>query len=130
MLVHQRHRRFYVPVALLVGGFALSICLFLGGVVGAAQGIALTSVVGALVIYALSGRSGDVGAVLGSDRDERQAQLDIRARAITAVVLFAVCGLLAAHEFLQGGRGQPYFDLCILAGVTYLGALVWLKRRW
>ena len=53
MLVHQRHRRFYVPVALLVGGFALSICLFLGGVVGAAQGIALTSVVGALVIYAL-----------------------------------------------------------------------------
>jgi hypothetical protein len=67
--------------------------------------------------------------VLSTDRDERQAQLDLRARAVTAVVLFAVCGVIAAREFLQGGRAQPYFDLCLLAIGTYLTALFWLKRR-
>jgi hypothetical protein len=129
MRVHQQRSRLYVPLGLLVGGLGLSACVLAGGVVGAAQGIALATVVGAVVVYALSGRGGDVGAVLSADRDERQAQLDIRARAITTVVLFVVCGVIAAREFLHGGRAQPYFDLCLLAIATYLTALFWLKRH-
>jgi hypothetical protein len=129
MRVHQQRSRLYVPLGLLAGGLGLSACVLAGGVVGAAQGIALASVAGAVVVYLASGRGGDVGAVLGADRDERQAQIDIRARAVTAEVLFAVCGVIAAREFLQGGRAQPYFDFCLLAIVTYLTALFWLKRR-
>ena len=129
MRVRQQRSRLYVPIGLVAGGLGLSACVLTGGVVGAAQGIALGAVVGAVVVYVLSGREGDVGAVLSTDRDERQAQLDIRARAVTAVVVFAVCGVIAAREFLQGDRAQPYFDLCLLAIATYLTALFWLKRR-
>jgi hypothetical protein len=129
MHVRRQRSRLYVPLGILVSGLGLSACVLAGGVVGVAQGIALATVVCAVLVYALSGRGGDVGAVLSTERDERQIQLDIRARAVTSVVLFAVCGVVAGREFLQGGQAQPYFELCILALATYLTTLLWLKRR-
>jgi hypothetical protein len=129
MRVVRERSDLYVPIGILVGGLGLSACVLAGGVVGAAQGIALATVVSAAVVYALRRRGGDLGAVLSPERDERQAQLDIRARAVTAVVLFTVCGVVAGREFLQGGSAQPYFELFLLAIATYLTSVFWLKRR-
>jgi hypothetical protein len=129
MHVRQQRSRLYVPLGILVSGLGLSACVLAGGVVGAAQGIALATMVGAGLVYVLSGRGGDVSAVLSATRDERQAQLDLRARAVTSVVLFVVCGVVAARQFLQGGQAQPYFELCVLALATYVATVLWLKRR-
>jgi hypothetical protein len=125
----QEKSSLHAPVGILVGGLALSACVWAGGVVGAAQGIALATVLGAAAVLASSRRGGDVGAVLSTRRDERQAALDLRARAITAVVLFTVCGVVSARKFLQGGDPQPYFELFVLVLASYLTAVFWLKRR-
>jgi hypothetical protein len=79
-------------------------------------------------LLALGGRMETVQVLLG-DHDERAALINLRATAMTGVVLtLAVIGAFIV-EVARGHSGNPYMVLGALAGATYLAALVILKRR-
>lgn len=62
-------------------------------------------------------------------RDERINTLDLRATAVTGIVLiFAVLGGFFVEVGL-GNSGQPYLWLATLGGITYLATFLVLRLR-
>jgi hypothetical protein len=129
VLSTRRRRRAAVPTGVMVIGTGLAAAAFAGGVPGAATGILLATILSAAAIWILGGTGGDLAAILRSDPDERQAQIRMRAGAVTAVALFIICAALAGRTFAQGERPQPYLNLCIVAALTYGASILWLKHR-
>ncbi len=109
----------------------------IGGVMLAAEaagGDARGGVVALLVmcafaaLLAFGGRSETV-RILRAEHDEREALIDLRATAVTGIVLVvAIIGAFLV-EAARGHAGNAYAALGALAGVTYIAALLVLKRR-
>jgi hypothetical protein len=129
VLPTRRRLRAAVPIGVMVIGTGLAAAAFAGGVQGAATGILLATVLSATAIWILGGTGSDLAAILRSDPDERQAQIRVRAGAVTAVVLFISCAAMAGRSFAQGERAQPYLDLCIVAALAYGASILWLRHR-
>jgi hypothetical protein len=79
------------------------------------------------VVVLLLAKSSETVAGLLDRRDERISTIDLRATALTGLVL--ILGVLGgfAWEIAHGRSGSPYLGLGALAGVTYLGAVVVLR---
>jgi hypothetical protein len=113
-------------------------CVFLGLLILAAswigdhldQGLGGLAVMTALGLVFLFGRRSDTLAGLGGPgRDERWQAIDVRATAFAGFVLI-IC-LIGAwlYELTQGRDGEPYTQLCALAGVAYVAAVAFLRWR-
>jgi hypothetical protein len=74
-------------------------------------------------------RSESIRMMAGQGADERWRSIDLRATAISGVVLTTavIAGFL--WEIAHGRSGQPYTALGAVAGVGYVLALVWLRWR-
>ena len=62
-------------------------------------------------------------------RDERISAIDLRATAVTALVMIAVVLVAFVVEIARGQNGWPYSMLGAVGGVTYLAAVIVLRIR-
>ncbi len=117
--------------------FMLAVCLFLGGVCVLASwlggqltsgliGLAVLAVFGLFI--ALAGGSETIRGLRGDGRDERFAQIDLRATAAAgqALIVAVVAGWLV--EIARGHSGSPYDWLGAVGGLAY--ALAVALQRW
>ena len=62
-------------------------------------------------------------------RDERITAIDLRATAVTALVMIAVVVVAFVVQIARGQSGWPYGMLGVVGGVTYLAAVIVLRIR-
>jgi Na+/H+ antiporter NhaD/arsenite permease-like protein len=62
-------------------------------------------------------------------RDERISAIDLRATAVTALVMIAVVLAAFVVEIACGHSGWPYSMIGAVGGVTYLAAVIVLRIR-
>jgi uncharacterized membrane protein len=81
------------------------------------------------VAIVLAGRRSETVRGLLDHRDERISAIDLRATAITALVM--ILAVLAGFviQVARGQSGWPYDMLAAAGGVTYLAAVVVLRLR-
>jgi hypothetical protein len=122
----RRYPKYAVPV----------FTLFLGGLVFAAQAIGgdaeggarSAAVLAALaLVLAIGGRSETIRLI--RQPDERWSALDKRATAFTGSVLILVLIGAWLWQVAHGRSGEPYVQLCSLAGLAYISSMVWLRFR-
>jgi uncharacterized YccA/Bax inhibitor family protein len=117
--------------------FMLAICLFLGGVsvlVSWLGGQLATGLIGLAILagfglfIALAGGSETIRGLRGDGRDERFAQIDLRATAAAgqALIVAVIVGWLV--EIARGHSGSPYDWLGAVGGLAY--ALAVALQRW
>ena len=118
--------------------FLPAFCVVLGVVVLAAQWIggdprgglyslALMTGFGLLVLF--GGRSETVRGLRGDGRDERFRMIDLSATAFAGIVLISVIIVLWLVELARGHDGNPYGLLGAVGGLSYLGAIAFMRWR-
>lgn len=120
--------RWFLPAFCLILGGIVLLAGWLGGQLAAGiYGLAVLAVFG-LVVLLLGGRSETVRG-LTTGRDERFAQIDLRATAVTGLVLIITVIVAWLVEIARGHNGNPYGWLGALAGLTYIGAVAFFRWR-
>jgi len=126
-----RYHRAAVPAAWLVIVLLVAWAAAVGNMIGFSHLLIVVAFGGTAALTLLGRSKGDIGAVVRSERDERQASLDVRARSVVAAVVFAVCAAQGARWYLNGHSqlAQPYLVLAAISLISYFGSLVVLSRR-
>ena len=77
----------------------------------------------------LAGRSETIRGLRGDGRDERFAQIDLQATALSglAVIVALIVAWLVATA--RGQSGSPYDWLLAIGGLAYLLAVAWFRWR-
>lgn len=120
--------RWFLPLFSLALGVAILAAAWLGGQLGLGlAGLGVMAAFGLLVLA--GGRSETVRGLRGDGRDERFASIDLRATAFagTALIVAVIAGWLV--ELAHGEDGSPYTWLGAVAGLAYLLAVAFLRRR-
>jgi hypothetical protein len=130
MQITTKTSRMYwvTPAAGVAGGLIYLIAFWLGGkpVYGL---IALGVMVAFSAAIALLGRHSETVRGLLDHRDERLAGIDLRATAVTAVVM--ILAVLAGFviEVARGHDGEPYALIGAVGGLGYLAAVGYFRVR-
>jgi hypothetical protein len=120
--------KWLIPATCLVfGGFVLLAAWIGGQLVSGLIGLGIMAAFGLFV--AVAGRSETVRGLRGDGRDERFAQIDLRATAVTGLVLITAVIVAFLVEVARGHSGAPYTWLGALAGLTYILAVAYLRWR-
>jgi hypothetical protein len=90
-------------------------------------GLGVMTGFGLLVL--LAGRSETVRGLRGDGRDERFAQIDLRATAAAGLVLIVVLIVSWLTAIARGHSGSPYDWLCAIGGLAYLLAVALFRWR-
>ena len=120
--------KWFLPAFSLVLGLVMLAVSWLGGSLG--QGVISLAVLAAFgLVILLAGRSETVRGLRGDGRDERFAQIDLQATALSglAVIVALIVAWLVATA--RGQSGSPYGWLLAIAGLTYLLAVAWFRWR-
>ena len=118
-----------MPVFGLLMGALLLAASAVGGQPMVGLGMFAVMAIYSSLLVAFGGRSDLVGVLRNQPTDERFAGHDLAATAAAGVsaILVALGGFL-----WQIAHGQSGFDFALVAaaaGIGYLGALLWLRRR-
>jgi hypothetical protein len=108
--------------ALMLGAFAIA------GNVG--QGLGAFAVMAvAAAVFAFARRSETLQGLGGPGRDERWEKIDVTATALagTMTILFVLGGWL--YEVADGQDGHPWLAIAVVAGVSYIIAVAFLRWR-
>lgn len=123
-----RHRRWLTPGFAVVIGVAYLAAGLAGGEPRVAwAGFATMVVVAAAMVAA--GRVSETAKGLLDGRDERINSLDRGATVFAGVVVILAILAMFIVEIARGEDGSPYAQLGAVAGVSYAGALLWLRWR-
>jgi cobalamin synthase len=120
--------KWFLPAFSLVLGLVMLAVSWLGGSLG--QGVISLAVLAAFgLIILLAGRSETVRGLRGDGRDERFAQIDLQASALSglAVIVALIVAWLVATA--RGQSGSPYDWLLAIGGLAYLLAVAWFRWR-
>jgi hypothetical protein len=120
--------RWWVPTLCLVLGVVVLAVSWLGG--SLSGGLISLAIMGGfgLLILLVSGHSETVrGLTIG--RDERFAQIDLRATAVAGWVLILTVIVAWLVEIARGHSGQPYDWLGAIGGLAYLAAVAYFRWR-
>jgi len=120
--------KWFLPAFSLVFGLVMRAVSWLGGSLG--QGVISLAVLAAFgLIILLAGRSETVRGLRGDGRDERFAQIDLQATALSglAVIVALIVAWLVATA--RGQSGSPYDWLLAIGGLAYLLAVAWFRWR-
>ena len=124
----QAGQKWLVPLFCLALGGVVLLAGWLGGQLASGLiGLAIMLAFGLFV--ALAGRSETIRGLRGDGRDERFAQIDLRATAITGLVLITAVIVAFLVEIARGHDGGPYTWLGALGGFTYILAVAGLRWR-
>ena len=104
-------------IGFTIGGHPLS------GLAG--LGVMLLAGVG----LAVAGRRSETVRGLLDRRDERISGIDLRATAVTAVVLIAAILIGFVVSVARGQSGWPYALLGAIGGLAYVAAVIWFRLR-
>lgn len=122
------HSKWTIPVFSLV----LGLVLLGANIAGKQLALGLWSL-GVMVVFGLvvllGGRSETIRGLRGDGRDERFAMLDLQATAIAGLALIIAVIVAFIVEVARGNSGEPYDWLGAIAGLAYLGAIVFLRIR-
>ena len=120
--------RWLIPATCLVFGGLVLLAGWLGGqLVSGVIGLAVMAAFGLFV--SVAGRSETIRGLRGDGRDERFAQIDLRATAASGLVLITAVIVAFLVEVARGHSGAPYTWLGALAGLTYIAAVAYLRWR-
>ena len=116
------------PATRVVIGLIYLIAFSLGGQPGNGL-IGLGIMVAFSAAIALLGRRSETVRGILDHRDERLAGIDLRATAVTAVVM--ILAVLAGFvvEVARGHDGMPFVLIGAVGGVAYLGAVAYFRVR-
>ena len=120
--------KWFLPLFCLGLGLVVLVASWLGGQLGAGvYGLVVLAVFG-LALLLLSGRSETLrGLTIG--RDERFAQIDLRATAVAGLVLITTVIVAWLVEIARGHSGNPYGWLGAIGGVAYILAVAFFRWR-
>ena len=118
----------FMPAFCLGLGVVVLVASWLGGSLGAGvYGLVVLAVFG-LALLLLTGRSETLrGLTIG--RDERFAQIDLRATALAGLVVITAVIVAWLVEIARGHSGNPYGWLGALGGVAYILAVAFFRWR-
>ena len=120
--------KWFLPLFSLGLGGVVLLASWLGGQLGAGvYGLVVLAVFG-LVLLLLSGRSETIRG-LTTGRDERFAQIDLRATAVAGLVLITAVIVAWLVEIARGHSGNPYGWLGALGGLAYILAVAFFRWR-
>jgi hypothetical protein len=120
--------KWFLPLFSVAMGGLLLAASWLGGHPGWGLVLLATMTVFGLAIL-LAGRSETVRGLRGDGRDERFAQIDMRATAASGLVLIVALIVAWLVEIARGHSGNPYSWLLAISGLSYLIAVVILRWR-
>ena len=118
---HARLRR---PVVTALGGSAIAVDALINSGWTNALAVEAVTVVATIGYYFLGGRDTDFGAMIGSQTDERQASIGVRARALSGCAMgaVAVAGFVIATA--AGATTWPFELLCGVGVIAFLAGSV------
>ena len=120
--------RWFMPLFCLGLGVVVLVASWLGGQLGAGlYGLVVMTAFG-LVLLLLGGRSETIRG-LTTGRDERFAQIDLRATAVAGLVLIITVIVAWLVEIARGHSGNPYGWLGAIGGVAYILAVAFFRWR-
>jgi len=120
--------KWFMPVFCLALGVVVLAASWLGGQLGA--GIFSLAVMAGLglVFLLVTGRSETIRG-LTTGRDERFAQIDLKATAAAGLVLLIAVIVAWLVEIARGHSGSPYYWLAALGGLAYVIAVAFFRWR-
>jgi len=81
------------------------------------------------LFFLLTGRSETIRGLRGDGRDERFAQIDLRAAAMTGLALLVALIVAWLVAIARDQSGSPYDWLLAIGGLAYLLAVAWFRWR-
>jgi len=120
--------KWFLPLFSLVLGVVVLGASWAGGSLGSGL-ISLAVLAGFGLLILLAGRSETIRGLRGDGRDERFAQIDLRATAVTGLVLIVTLIVAWLTEIAQGHSGSPYAWLCAIGGLSYALAVAFFRWR-
>jgi hypothetical protein len=124
----KRYPKWFLPLFSLFLGSAALIAFWIGGDPG--EGLFSFAILAAFgLVFLLGGRSETIRGLRGDGRDEYWRELDTTATTLAGLVLIVLVIVLSMWEWAHGRDGSPYAQLCAVAGVAYIVALVGLRFR-
>jgi hypothetical protein len=126
---HKTSRRFWAtPVLGVLIGITYLIGFSIGGhPLDGALGLGV--MVAFSVAVVLAGRRSETVRGLLDHRDERISGIDMRATAVTAVVMIIAVLVGFIAEVARGRSGWPYDMLGAVGGLAYLAAVTYFRIR-
>ena len=120
--------RWFVPAFSLGLGLVVLLASWLGGQASTGLiGLAIMAGFAAFVLAA--GRSETIRGLRGDGRDERFAQIDLRATAFAGLAVITALIVSWLVEIARGHSGRPYDWLCAIGGLSYALAVAFLRWR-
>jgi hypothetical protein len=132
-MIKDRNRRitcsrWFLPAFSLGLGLVVLLASWLGGQVSSGL-IGLAIMAGFAAFILAAGRSETIRGLRGDGRDERFAQIDLRATAIAGLTLIIALIVSWLVEIARGHSGSPYDWLCAIGGLAYALAVAFLRWR-
>jgi hypothetical protein len=122
------HSKWFLPSFSFVLGLVILAVAWLGGHPG--EGVfGLAGLTAFGLFFLLAGRSETIRGLRGDGRDERFAQIDLRATAITGLALLVALIVAWLVAIARGQSGRPYDWLLAIGGLAYLLAVAWFRWR-
>ena len=120
--------KWFMPAFCLALGVVVLVASWLGGQLGSGVfGLVVMAAFG-LVILLLTGRNETIRG-LTTGRDERFAQIDLKATAVAGLVLILTVIVAWLVEIARGHNGQPYDWLAAIGGLAYVAAVALFRWR-
>jgi hypothetical protein len=91
--------------------------------------IGLAIMAGFGLFVALAGGSETIRGLRGDGRDERFAQIDLRATAVAGMALIIAVIAAFVAEIARGHSGSPYDWLGAIGGLAYVLAVAYFRWR-
>lgn len=120
--------KWFLPLFSLALGVLMLVAEWLGGHFG--LGLFSLGIMAAFgAVFLVGGRSETIRGLRGDGRDERFAQLDLRATAFAglAAIVAIIAGFVVAVA--RGESGAPYDWLGAIAGLAYIAGIVAQRIR-
>jgi hypothetical protein len=117
-----------LPLFSLGLGVVVLTVSWVGGSLGSGL-VSLAILAGFGLFILLAGRSETIRGLRGDGRDERFAQIDLRATAVAGLVLIVTLIVAGLTEIAQGHSGSPYTWLCAIGGLSYALAVALFRWR-
>lgn len=120
--------KWFLPSFSLVLGLVILAASWLGG--NLSEGLISLGVLAAFGLFMLlAGHSETIRGLRGDGRDERFAQIDLRATALCGLVLIVALIVAWLVATARGQSGSPYDWLLAIGGLTYMLAVAYFRWR-
>jgi hypothetical protein len=119
--------RWLMPVFCLGLGVVVLAASWLGGHL--ADGLYSLAVLAGLGLFFFLAVGSETIRGLTIGRDERFAQIDLRATAVAGLALIITLIVSWLVEIARGHSGSPYYWLCAIGGLAYALAIAFFRWR-